>query len=85
MDSSKKTNYNKLSKFKIDNIDYECIYGCINDNTKKKTLNGLKKIIIHNNVELSYYTGDKLLDLILGDDKKEIINYVKNVIKNYYE
>jgi hypothetical protein len=34
--SSKKTNFDKLSIFKKNNLDYTCIYGNINDNTEKK-------------------------------------------------
>lgn len=43
--SSKKSNLDKLSKFKINNPEYTCIYANINDNTEKKTLQGFTKKI----------------------------------------
>ena len=78
--SSKKSNFDKLAKFKMNNPEYSCIYGCINDETEEKTNNGKIEIIKHNNIELKIYVGHKLLELILGDDKDKIINHVKNLI-----
>jgi hypothetical protein len=79
-DSSRKSNLDKLAKFKNKNPDYTCIYGCINDTTEKKTKNGKIDIIQHNGVELKLFTGNKLLEFILGDDMNETISYVKDLI-----
>ena len=78
--SAKKSNFDKLAKFKISNPEYDCIYGCINDDTEAKTNKGKIELIKHNGVELKIYVGSKLLDLILGDNKNEIITHVKNLI-----
>jgi len=78
--SSKKTNLDKLAKFKSLNPDYMCIYGCVNDTTEHKTKIGKIDTIIHNGVELKIFVGIKLLELILGDDVDKIITYVKNLI-----
>jgi hypothetical protein len=78
--SSKKTNLEKLAKFKINNPEYTCIYGCINDDTEDKTKEGKHNLIQYNNVELNIYTGSKLLDLVLDNNKNIIINYVRDLI-----
>jgi hypothetical protein len=78
--SSKKANLDKLANFKKKNPDYECIYGCINDDTEIKTLNGKINTILHNNVEIKMYVGYELLRHILGKNTDIIIDYVKNVI-----
>ena len=72
--SSKKSNLDKLAKFKVNNPDYICIYGNINDNTKEKTLQGCK---------IEHQTGYKFLTFILGNDTELIINFVKNTIDKY--
>jgi hypothetical protein len=78
--SSRKSNLEKLSKFKIKNPDYMCVYGCINDDTKEKTITGKIDSIIYNDVEIKIYIGYKLLELILGDNVNEVIDYVKKTI-----
>lgn len=79
--SSKKTNFDKLSKFKKNNPDYKCVYGNINDTTEEKTITGSKKCIIHNGVEIEIYTGMKFLSFVLGGDTEIIINYVKSIVE----
>jgi len=76
--SSRKSNFDKLAKFKNEHPDYECIYGIIND----KTIDGTIKEISHNNQILKYYSGDKLFTLIFGNDKIKIIDFVKRICKN---
>ena len=56
--SSKKSNLDKLSKFKKENPEYTCIYATINANTEKKTLRGLNKKITHNGVEIGHQVGN---------------------------
>jgi len=81
--SSKKTNLDKLAKFKKENPDYLCIYGNINDTTKEKTLKGTRKIIIHNGVEIEYLIGYKLLEFVLMDDSYKIIEFIRSIINSY--
>ena len=38
--SSRKTNFDKLAKFKKENPEYLCIYATINADSKKKTVDG---------------------------------------------
>ena len=78
--SSKKANFDKLAKFKSKNLDYSCIYGCINDNTEIKTKIGKINLIQHSGVELKIYVGTKLLELILTNNTNEIICHVRNLI-----
>lgn len=81
--SSKKTNFDKLAKFKINNPTYVCIYANINDNTEQKTLHGSIKKIFHNGVEIEQHIGYKCLNFILGDDTDFIIDFVKTTIDKY--
>lgn len=81
--SSRKSNLDKLAKFKINNPEYTCIYGCINDNTNEKTTIGKIENLLHNNIEIKIYVGNKLLELILGENKNKIINHVKTLIDKY--
>jgi len=78
--SSRKSNLDKLAKFKIEHPDYTCIYGNVNADTQKKTLDGLIKIIMHNGVEIKQYVGMELLKLILGDNTNMIIEFIKKII-----
>lgn len=81
--SSKKSNLDKLSKFKKENPEYTCIYATINANTEKKTLRGLNKKITHNGVEIEHYVGYEFLTFIFGEKTEEIIEFVKNTIDIY--
>lgn len=78
--SSKKSNFDKLAKYKINNPEYTCIYGCINDNTKKNTNRGKINSIIYNGAEIKIYIGNKLLELIFGEHKESIITHVKELV-----
>ena len=78
--SSRKSNFDKLSKFKKKHPDYTCIYATINSDTQEKTLHGGRTIIIHNNVEIHHMIGGVFLTFILGDDMEQIINFVKHTI-----
>ena len=79
--SSKKTNFDKLSKFKKNNPDYKCIYGNINDITEDKTIIGSEKYVTHNGVEIQIYTGMKLLRFVLENDMEIIVDYVKSIVE----
>lgn len=81
--SSKKSNFDKLAKFKKNNPDYVCIYANVNADTEKKTLEGSLKKIIHNGVEIEHQIGYEFLKFIMGDDTDLIIDFVKNTINKY--
>jgi hypothetical protein len=81
--SSKKSNLDKLSKFKKENPEYTCIYANINANTEKKTLQGSNKKITHNGVEIEHQVGCQFLTFIFGKKTEEIIEFVKNTIDKY--
>ena len=70
--SSRKTNYGKLSNFKLNNPDYECIYAVINE---KHNL-GNDYIIKHNEQNIRYLSGQKLLDYVFANDKNIIIDTI---------
>ena len=78
--SSKKSNLDKLAKFKRQHPDYECIYGCVNDDTEEKTMTGEITTIMHDGVELRKYTGMKLLNHIFGENTKTIIDLVRELL-----
>jgi hypothetical protein len=81
--SSKKSNLDKLAKFKVDNPEYTCIYANINANTENKTIKGISKKIIHNNVEIEHQVGYVFLDFIFGKDREKIVEFVRNTIDKY--
>jgi hypothetical protein len=81
--SSKKSNLDKLAKFKLANPDYVCIYANINAATEKKTLQGSITKILHNGVEIEHHIGYKFLKFVLGDDTDMILDFVKNTIDKY--
>ncbi len=75
--SSRKTNFDKLAKFKKENPEFICIYANINEKTEKATFEGNHKIIIHNNVKIHIYTGLKFLNLVFDDKLDIILEYLK--------
>lgn len=81
--SAKKSNLDKLSKFKKANPDYICIYANVNDSTEEKTLHGSKKDILHNKQEIKILVGIEFLKFILGDDLDSVIEFVKTTIDKY--
>jgi hypothetical protein len=78
--SSKKTNLSKLAKHKRDNPDYICIYGYVNEDTERATIEGNSKTIIHEGMEIKEYTGMELLRFILGEHTDAIIEFIKKTI-----
>jgi hypothetical protein len=81
--SSKKSNLDKLARFKKINPDYICIYANINADTEQKTASGSIKKIMHDGVELEHQIGHEFLKFILGDDADVIIEFVKTTIDKY--
>jgi hypothetical protein len=83
--SSKKSNLDKLAKFKKANPKYICIYACINDTTEEKTKKGAIKTIIHNGVEIKHMIGYKFLKFIFDENVELIIDFIKNCIDKYMD
>lgn len=81
--SSKKSNLDKLAKYKKEHPEYTCIYANINADTEEKTLKGARKIIIHSDVVIEHHIGYEFLNFIFGDNTDEIIIFVKNTIEKY--
>ena len=81
--SSKKSNLDKLAKFKKIYPDYICIYANINDDTEKKTLQGCDNKILHDGVEIQHQVGHIFLKYILGDDTNLVIDFIKKIIDKY--
>jgi hypothetical protein len=83
--SSKKSNLDKLAKYKKANPEYTCIYANINDKTEQKTLEGFSKKITHNDVEIDHQIGYKFLKFILSNNTEEIITFIKATLDKYTE
>ena len=82
--SSRKSNLDKLSKFKHEHPDYMCIYANINAKDEQKTMTHSYQIIIHNGVEIHHYVGYEFLKFMLGNDTDEIIEFIKDSIDNAF-
>lgn len=81
--SSKKSNLDKLAKFKKQHPDYICIYANINSNTEKKTLQGCAKTLFYDGVQIEHMVGYRFLNYIFGDHTDMIIEFVRNTIDKY--
>jgi len=81
--SSKKTNFDKLAKFKTEHPDYTCIYANINDDTEEKSSQTTVKKFQHNGVELEHHIGDQFLKYIFGDDTNAVVEFLKTTIDKY--
>jgi hypothetical protein len=81
--SSKKSNLDKLAKFKKNNPEYTCIYANINADTEKKTMHGYVNTIIHDGVEIRHHVGYDFLVFILENHTDTIIRFVKHTIDKY--
>jgi hypothetical protein len=81
--SSKKSNLDKLAKFKKSNPEYRCIYAYINADTGEKSLDCSIKKILHDGVEIEHQIGYEFLKFILGGDTELIIEFVKTTIDKY--
>ena len=81
--SSKKSNLDKLSKFKKENPEYICVYANINHDKIEKFLQCSNKKITHNGVEIEHQVGYQFLTFIFGENTDEIIKFVKNTIDKY--
>jgi hypothetical protein len=76
--SAKKSNFDKLVRFKGNNSDFTCIYAVINDKTKI----GKEETIIYNGYEIIYLSGKKLLNFIFGDNCELIIKNLQKQLEH---
>ena len=81
--SSKKTNFDKLAKFKTEHPEYTCIYANINDDTEEKSSQTTVKKFQHNGVELEQHIGYQFLTYIFGDDTNAVVEFLKTTIDKY--
>lgn len=81
--SSKKTNFDKLAKFKAEHPEYTCIYANINDDTEENTIQNTVKKFQHNGVELEHHIGNQFLKYIFGDDTNAVVEFLKTTIDKY--
>lgn len=81
--SSKKSNLDKLAKFKKKFPEYTCIYANINANTEKSTYKTSIKKLLYKDVEIEEQIGFVFLNNILGNNTEEIIAFVKITIDKY--
>jgi hypothetical protein len=77
--SSRKANHDKLVQFKSQNPEYQCVYGIIND----KTPEGSIKVVKHCDVDITYYSGNKLFEFLFGDDYNIIIPFVVENVREF--
>lgn len=80
--SSKKTNFDKLARFKLRHPDYTCIYATINTDDEKNIC-GKKTAIKHNGVEIEHQIGLVFLRNVLGEYTEEIIEFLNEMITKY--
>jgi hypothetical protein len=78
--SSRKTNFDKLAKFKRENPDYRCIYATINADTELKSSRATVKKIKHDGIEIEHHTGREFLRFVFGDDADAVIEFIKTKI-----
>jgi len=78
--SSRKTNFDKLAKYKSENPHYQCIYATINANTEYKTMDSPIKKIIHNGVEIEHHIGYNFLQFIFEKNTKKILTHLRSKI-----
>jgi len=77
--SSRKSNLDKLIKYKRNNPGFRGVYGIVND----RIPNGICKKLFHDDEEIEYYSGDKLFTLVFGDRKDDVITVVKKAVQDY--
>lgn len=83
--SSKKSNFDKLAKFKKHNPEYRCIYATINESTEEKTIRGSHTKFIQSDSEIEKYTGHLFLSFILKENTHNIIEFVRTTIDKYLQ
>ena len=71
--SSRKTNYCTLATYKKTHHDFICIYAVINDKTKL----GKDELIKYDDEEIRYLSGDKLMEYIFQNNKKQVLANLK--------
>jgi hypothetical protein len=82
--SSRKSNKEKLRKFKQHNPEYRCIYAYFQANTEKKTIEGSHKLLIKNGIVIEELIGSSFYNLIFGDNSEQVISFIKSTIDENY-
>jgi hypothetical protein len=78
--SSRKANLDKLVAFKVQNPEYQCVYGIIND----KTAEGSVKVVRHCDTDITYYSGRRLFEYLFGEtDAPIIVDYVVKTVREF--
>lgn len=86
--SSKKSNLDKLARFKQEHPDFTCVYAYINDTTEDKTLTGSHTVVTHHgvvDVDVHHIVGMAFLQFIFGEHAHEVVEFVRNTIDAYDE
>lgn len=81
--SSRKTNFDKLARYKKRHPEYRCIYATINADTESKTKNGLIKEINHNGVVIEHMIGYSIFTLIIGKDVDKFIQIARSLVREF--
>ena len=71
---AKQSKFKTLKEFKINNPDYEVVYGCIND---------FKGRDYYNKDDVRVLTDDRFLEFVLGKDWKIIESILKDLMIHY--
>lgn len=79
--SSRKANIAKLVKFAKEHPGYTCVYGCVNEDTEKGTLEGHSTVKVFDGVEILFLSGMKLFEYIFGSYAKVLIGIMKREFK----
>lgn len=83
--SSRKSNFDKLCRFKKNNNTFTIIYGIINENTKNKK--GKQEIIVHKYENIDYHilylSGIYLFEYIFGRKHSDKIEMIKDEVKKF--
>lgn len=82
--SSRKSNLDKLARFKRNHPDFVCIYANINADTEKKTLGGYKRILFHDDQEIEHQVGLVFLRYIFGKDTIQIIQFIRQKLEQTF-
>ena len=80
--NSRKETFKKLVNFKKENPDYKLIYAVMNED--KKHEDGIEKIIVYENVQITYLSGNKLLLFVFGNYKNEVIEFLNKKLRKYF-
>ncbi len=81
--SARKSNFDKLVRFKKNNMSYTCVYACINADTKEKTIKGESRLITHKDVNIHYMVGYEFLKFIFDINMDKVISFMRKTIEHH--